>query len=270
MDSERLDQGVGYIELRHVTEIIKHFNYKKLEDAGIIPILGEKNETKKFPIWVYREKSFSEYGMFLDYLVRRMILAFNPSKDARGNAKEPAALILQEKLESLESDQYFSYVESLNRYLDSDIPWTSVIYHSYRISSLHYGREIYTKQEINKNYMSYQYMAKELEVRWRYFGLCNPKFNQEYNYKSLTAHPDLIVDIYENEICRGKAVIDIKTTHNFSKMKSGAYLQILLYYAILNQLGYQINCIGILLPLQRDIILYNLTDWDYRPFLELI
>ncbi len=145
------------LPLQHVTEIIKHFNYKKLENEGIIPILGDRNEAKKFPIWVYREKSFSEYGMFMDYLVRRMILSLSAcsvSDDIRGDQKEPADIILQEKLESPHSEQYRSYIESRDKYLDLNIPWTAVIYHSYRLSSLHYGREIYTKQEINKNLSS--------------------------------------------------------------------------------------------------------------------
>lgn len=75
--------------------------------------------------------------------------------------------------------------------------------------------------------------------------------------KSIVGHPDLV---YQN------TVYDIKTTSRFNAMRSETILQVLSYYC-LGQINTQnINSIGLVLPAQRKVLKYNISDWDWVPF----
>lgn len=72
----------------------------------------------------------------------------------------------------------------------------------------------------------------------------------------ITGHPDLISNT---------TVYDIKTTGQFGKMRTDTILQLLSYYCLC-KINLSIDYIGLILPLQLKVIIYNLKDWKWEPF----
>jgi hypothetical protein len=65
-------------------------------------------------------------------------------------------------------------------------------------------------------------------------------------------------------------VMDIKTTSSFTKMSDDSILQVLCNFLLLKANGRNIRYAGIILPMQRDVLLFDLEDWDYKPFLQFM
>jgi len=223
----------------HVRQIIKAVDYDELANNGYIPLLVEhvKRQRKTYPAWVTKDKNYSQYGIFMDYLVRRMLMNITECELGEPDFNN-------------------------SNYEDRSLDWNEVIYECYQLSCQHYnGYTKASKDEIEQDRTTYQDIYNKLNSQWKSLNLGKAQFNQEYNYQKLTSHPDIVTEL---------AVIDIKTTKDFSKMSRISFLQVLTYYAILKSLNYNIKYIGILLPLQRDIMLYDIEKWDYRPFFNVI
>lgn len=93
--------------------------------------------------------------------------------------------------------------------------------------------------------------------------------NLELTYKQVQGHPDFFCrSIPGNE--KETWIIDVKCTANFKKMSEQTFLQILAYSALARINGHSSNYIGVLLPLQRQIIWYNVSLWDHRMYLNLL
>lgn len=73
----------------------------------------------------------------------------------------------------------------------------------------------------------------------------------------IVGHPDLICD---------NVVYDIKTTGKFGAMRIMTIFQLLSYYCLCQMNELQINSIGLVLPLQLSIIVYDLSAWHWKPF----
>lgn len=84
----------------------------------------------------------------------------------------------------------------------------------------------------------------------------------ELNYKSIQGHPDLLC--HDPQL--GTWILEIKTTSAFKKMAPQAFLQVLAYCSLARGCGYSNRYIGLLLPLQRQIIWYDVSNWDDRPY----
>lgn len=84
---------------------------------------------------------------------------------------------------------------------------------------------------------------------------------EEWTYGAVQGHPDVVC---------GDTVYDIKTTQQWSKMRVNALLQVLAYLALGRALGRELNKIGIILPLQRKVLTYDLTDWDSTLYLSTL
>lgn len=65
-------------------------------------------------------------------------------------------------------------------------------------------------------------------------------------------------------------LLDVKTTGNFTKMAHQSFLQILTYCALIRSTGQANNYIGILLPLQKQIIWYDVSNWNSSAFWRLV
>ncbi len=75
--------------------------------------------------------------------------------------------------------------------------------------------------------------------------------------RNIVGHPDLV---YQN------TVYDIKTTGRFNAMRSETILQVLSYYCLAQINTQNINSVGLVLPAQRKVIKYDISDWDWVPF----
>lgn len=101
-------------------------------------------------------------------------------------------------------------------------------------------------------------------VTWTRSIFRDPKIehNKPLVYKSIEGHPDLL--------CHSRWILEVKTTGNFSKMAHQTYLQILAYCALARKSGQTCNFIGILLPLQRQIVWFDVTSWQENRYLDIL
>lgn len=75
----------------------------------------------------------------------------------------------------------------------------------------------------------------------------------------IVGHPDLLCD---------NVVYDIKTTGRFGAMRIETIFQLLSYYCLCQLNGLGVTGVGLVLPLQLSIIVYDLSAWDCKPFYE--
>lgn len=80
----------------------------------------------------------------------------------------------------------------------------------------------------------------------------------EWILDSIAAHPDLVL---------GGAVLDIKTTVNFDRMAPEAALQVYSYFCIARALGKPVKRCGVVLPLQQEIRLLDVSEFSEAAFL---
>jgi endonuclease IV len=261
----------------HVREIITGLNYDDLMASSRIPHLREAladqpMPSKRYPPWVYRNKSFSQFGLTMDYWVRRFLPEVLP--ECRVDfGPDPVAT----KLASMESPDG-TIVEALIRYQDGTIPWIKVVYEGARLANFLMEAEPYTESDLGRYVPTLRNLAPDMALEWRKYGSAfgtHIQFNTEFNLVNvpnvanvpdsegpgITAHPDIVTET---------AVLDIKTTTNFTKMMDESILQVLSYYAIMNQLHHPVRYVGFVLPIQRQIRLFDLEGWDWRPFLNAL
>jgi len=101
-----------------------------------------------------------------------------------------------------------------------------------------------------------------LEVfRKAFAGHSNVKDQHELNFESVSGHPDLWSE---------KWILDVKTCSSFKSMQESSFLQILAYGALSRANGHSPEAIGILLPLQRQILFYDIRQWDSSAYLCLL
>ncbi len=73
----------------------------------------------------------------------------------------------------------------------------------------------------------------------------------------ISGHPDIVCE---------DVVYDIKTTGRFGAMRILTIFQLLSYFCLAQRMGKNIRYIGLILPLQNDIITYDLSEWNWEPF----
>lgn len=230
----------------HVRDLISHLNYDGLVRTNYIPDLASyltNLESKRYPRFVYRDKNFSFFGMCMDYWVRK------------GLRKIPEASI------DLGTDQNVSS-NDLSIY-HSNVPFNQSVIPALRIVSQMFGQTVYSDEEIIKYIPTLTNIVKELNNKWieqiNYLGK-ELKYNAEYNFETITGHPDVVTET---------SILDIKNSASFKGICKESCLQILAYYA-LHQKLYQENkvkYIGFILPMQREIRTFCMEGWDSSFFL---
>ena len=250
-----------------VREIIKDLSYDHLLSEGIIPdIITPMNNypntmlIKKYPPFVYSSKSksnFSFFGYFMEYIVRAGFRIYLKQKINHGT--DPITHMIQSLSEDqlLNIMQYISIYESGNNINDITIA-------AYNIVSIMYEEFLFEVNHIEKYIPTIVNIIKELIVKWNNLDDYlhgTIAYNAEYKNKHFSAHPDIVTDI---------CVLDVKNTVSFKKMSKESSLQILSYYALIKQTNENIKYCGFVLPMQRELVVIGLSNWDYGPFLELL
>jgi len=92
------------------------------------------------------------------------------------------------------------------------------------------------------------------------------KHGPTLSHELIEGHPDFFCDSFGDQTW----IIDVKTTTGFAKMADQTYLQILAYSALARANGYTNNYIGVLLPIQRQIVWYDVSNWDSSAYLSLL
>ena len=244
--------------------IIEHLSYDDLVKRGIIPDLYhliQQSQTtvaiKRYPPFVYAVKDFAFFGMFYDYVIRaglRINLA-----QVTNLGTDPITDVIQR----LSDEQMMQMMMHLSTYETSknihDIARTSL-----ELTSGLYGQKSYSQENIQGYVPTIVNVIKEIVAKWNvYSGYLNGtvRFNVEYTHNAFAGHPDIVTD---------QCVLDIKTTCSFSKMAKEACLQVLAYYALMKLTVPTVQYVGFVLPMQRDVAIYNMGNWDSSHYLHLL
>lgn len=241
------------IAMLRTREIIKHLNYEQLVKNKIIPdlvsVIKEQPNiiaVKRYPPFVYQQKDFAGFGMIMDYIIRAGLrINLNQNVNLGTDPIIDVIPTLPDHLIELIFNALQTYETSNNL---NDITNSSVVLSGCTTYNL-------------KDYVgTIHNIIKEICNKWNcYQGYLTGtiKFNTSYKNLKFEGHPDVVTD---------NAVLDIKTTASFGKMAEESTVQILTYYALMKNVKY----VGFILPMQREIAIYNAEGWDCSKFLSIL
>ena len=247
--------------------IIKNLSHDSLVKEGIIPdlsqIISQSPTTiavKRYPPFVYSnddDGKFAFFGMLLDYIVRAGL---------RINLAQPFVLGQDpniDTIQELDTDKMIQAVTDLNVY-ETSKNMNDIVRTSLTLTSIMYDKHIYSPENIQKYVPTVVNIMKELVAKWNVYStylVGTIRFNTEYSYRNFSGHPDIVTD---------NSVLDIKNTCSFVKMSKESCLQVLAYYALMKQTIPTMQYVGFVLPMQRELTLYNVSTWDPTRYLELL
>ena len=250
-----------------VREIIKDLSYDHLISEGIIPDIITPMENypntmsvKKYPPFVYSSKSksrFSFFGYFMEYIVRAGFRIYLNQKINHG--VDP----ITNMVESLSEDKMLNIMENVSMY-ETCNKINDITMSAYNIVSIMYGEFLFEITNIEKYVPTIINVIKELIIKWNNLdSYLTGKilYNTEYKKDHFSGHPDIVTDL---------CVLDVKNTASFKKMSKESCLQVLSYFALIKQTNNNIKYCGFVLPMQRELVLIGLSEWDSLPFLELL
>ena len=159
------------------------------------------------------------------------------------------------------------------KYCDRQLHWDNVYTASYELALEQSKNVEYSETERKKYLPTLRNIEKDIATKWQ--SLCTEddenclgkviEFNTEWSVKN--AAPTGIENDEKEDIIRGcpdivtdTAVLDIVTTSSFTKMSNERFLQVWREFALLKANGRNLTYAGTLLPLQRDILIFNLED----------
>lgn len=89
-------------------------------------------------------------------------------------------------------------------------------------------------------------------------------YGEELSYSGISGHPDIVARSRDQP---DKIIIlDVKTSLSFSKMSCETSLQILAYACLAKLMGYAVDTVGIVAPMQKTVVLCDVSSWDYFDF----
>lgn len=241
--------------LARVRWIIRHLSYQDLLEEYIIPDMESCQELHyamgkaKYPPFVHASKkqklhghqNFSYYGIFMEYVVR-------------------AGLRLHMQRPVIDKDDTFKGTDMHKLYTTST-NMNDIARSANAMTAKYCNLPPYPQDVVDSHVGTLVNIIKEILVQWQrmshYFD-ASVIFGHEYYHGIVSGHPDIVV---------GSTILDVKNTCSLEKMNRSAYLQILAYYALARASGEQPTCTGLLLPMQRSIIIYDLSHWNYEPYL---
>lgn len=261
----------GRVPIR-VRQITDKLNYSHLVQIGTLPSLSSyfQVQTKRYKAWIYKQLKpqlgdqhvFAAFGLFMDGLVRKIISDVIPVDWG------------QNKLSiDTEAGQIISNLSPYDKVwmFDNAKTWRNHAYdifmtvmHKYQ-DQFELGPPVnISTHTFNTSFSYFDALARQI-VEW--FGACagsSIQYNQGYvvNHEGkpvLAGHPDIVTI---------NSVIDIKTSVSFKKISDQTFLQLLAYVAIMRANGLAINYAGVLLPLQIQLIMVDLSGWNSQPFLD--
>lgn len=244
--------------------IISRLSYDDLVKQGVIPDLMPHisqsptvTATKRYPPFVYAGKDFAFFGMLLDYIVRAGL---------RINLQQPLSLGTDpnaDVIQQLPDAQMLDVMQHLSKY-ETSRNLNEIARASLTLTSTMYGKSSYTQEEIQAYVPTMVNIIKEIVAKWNILGTYlngTIRFNTEYVHGVFSGHPDIVTD---------QCILDIKNTSSFPKMAKESCLQVLAYYALMKPTHPAVQYVGFVLPMQRDIAIYNLGNWNPARYLQVL
>lgn len=87
----------------------------------------------------------------------------------------------------------------------------------------------------------------------------------ELQFLTVQGHPDFFAQFGDRAW-----ILDVKTTTGFTKMAHETYLQILAYCALTRATGLKCDHVGVVLPVQKQILWWDVTGWDSGPYMRIL
>ena len=238
-------------------ELLKKIDYKQLVKKNIIPDLFkytdriQKNKNKKvqYPIWVYNQECFTSFEIYINYMIRKIIHS-NISETSLVDFLNCEKILKKTKCQKLYED-----------YCNKNKCWNSIAYETYFQIFESRNEKIISKEEFEKTYELLSSMCRFIQKSFEKCHNSGIKFNVEYKYGNISGRPDIINNSF---------ILNIKSTDDFLKIAERSFLQLLIYATLSFAVGNKKNYIGILLPIQQDLILFNITNWNPSPFLKYL
>jgi deoxyribonuclease-4 len=236
-------------EMMRVREAISSLNYDALVRRKIIPdiIKDFTVTTKRYSPFVYKTKNFAFFGMLMDYWVRTGFRNINQYKIDLG--VEPV------------TDS--SILNDIELYRSTTVVSKSCLA-VLRIVRILLNCTGFQEEDIKTYIPTLNNLCKELnDVMLSYIKILGSEliYNTEFNFKTLSGHPDVITPT---------TILDIKTTSAFKTIGKESCLQILAYYALAKSTGKSIKNIGLILPMQRDVQVIRISDWNSREYMDML
>ena len=251
-----------YITMLRLRSITDNLSYDSLLSLGVIPdlysLIVESNPpTKRYPPFVYSSNNYPFFGMLWDYIIRASLRINLPEKIDLGI--DPVTSIIpslpdSEMLLALDSLHTYQTSTNINLIASSSLSLTSYLF----------GLSPYSPKDIQSYIGTIINTMKELMLKWSLYSkyLSGPiLFNSEYSHSLFSGHPDIVTS---------SSVLDIKSSASFLKLAKSSCLQILAYYALIKPTSPSLQYVGFVLPIQRDLLLYNVGLWDPLPYLDIL
>jgi len=249
------------IRTRSITD---NLSYDDLLKQGLIPDLcSVVNQSpnaiasKRYPPFVYKSKDYSFFGMFMDYAIRAGLrinltqtidIGTDPIIDVIQQLPDHEMSILLEQLHMYQTSKNVNVVAQSSLTLTSNL----------------YKKSPIPKDDIQKYVPTLVNVIKSIVAKWNLYSSYldgTIKFNSELSCDTFSGHPDIVTD---------QCILDIKNTCSFSKISKESCLQVLAYYALSRQTCPSIKYVGFVLPMQRDLVIYNVSNWDSSIYLKFL
>lgn len=186
----------------------------------------------------------------------------------RINLQQPTELGVDptaEAIPDLDEPQMLEALDTLSTYETSN-NMNDIARCSLGLTSILYTETTITREEAAKYVPTFVNIVKELVAKWTYFGYYlsgTIRYNVEYAHQELSGHPDIVTD---------QCILDVKNTTSFQKMSKESFLQVLAYYALNKAMNPEtpVSYIGFVLPMQRDLIVFDVSGWNSSPYLQVL
>jgi len=266
---------------------ISSLSYPILVQRGIVPDLmplTQGLETKRYPPWVYRhsktfKEMFSYFGYFMEYLVR----------DAISITLYGLVDIGDEGFQDIINSIYTNYPDHadiltyhLIRVNDKNIATIDKLSDYWALTSLNFPDTNFyipdiTETEWKKSRNFFNPIIQYFSASFQNFQTGQYpvlSYNTELKYTTpdnyvLTGHPDIIGEhiVYDVKTHNKFHITPNNKTKDKAEDKIGeAFLQVLTYVAIARLMGKNIHFGSIILPMQRTILIFDVSQWDTTVF----
>jgi len=245
--------------IHRVRSVISKLNYRHLVDSSVVPDLSsyfEHIKTKRYHRWVYQAKNdgkfdnmFSCMGYFYDGLIRKMLSQLCTVDWGTDSPEQDLPLELRSTEVNWNQTAWFFMQHLLKTFDRSDLITEE------------------NKQSFNKRFGLYGTINKQLgnwfngQIEHKATIYFNTEFKLTRNGVTIAGHPDLVTDY---------CVIDIKTSSGFKSMAEDTFKQILAYVALMRENGHNIPYVGVLLPLQCEQVIIDVSNWNHSAYLDAL
>ena len=226
-----------------VRPLTSQMRYVSLVRRKIIPDLEmytKKLARIKYPDFIVKSKSYAQFGMFMDYVLRKY-LSLSPKINA--NFGEDPSIEIPEMRKDVKiyetSNNFEEYLQASNV-----------------LSAKMLNERPYRKEDLLNNSSFIINACESMLSQWdERFGI-NLKYNVELSVKKVRGHPDITSD---------NVVWDIKCGCTQKQQRIDTYLQVLAYWAMSPE---SVKLVGVLFPLSMTYSLYDMSGWSKKMFLE--